>query len=433
MAEKPTYEDLEQRVKELEAKDKKRKQTDEALKDIEAKSRNLLDLSPDPIAIMQNNKHTFINRKFTELFEYTMQDVDKGLSISQLVPGKDREMAVRQMKERLMGKELRSEYNIVDVVAKNGKIIPCEVTGNLIEYEGEPADLVIIRDITNRRQAEDALRKSEDKFQNLLKNSPDPIAIVQDRKNVFINQAYTELFGYTLQDVENGLSPEQLMLEKDKGKMLRRISDRLSRKEMDSKYTTLDLVAKDGKIIPCETSGSYIEYEGRPADMAILRDITERRQAQEALIKSEEELRNGAKDLGELNAALNVLLNKREEDKIKLEDNILSNVRTLIEPYLTKLKTGLSQDQKTVFHILESNLSEIISPFTRKLSSKYLGFTPSEIQVANLIKNGKTNKEIAEILLVAERTIAFHRENIRKKLGLTNQKTNLKTYLSSID
>ncbi|MBW2252657.1 MAG: helix-turn-helix transcriptional regulator, partial [Deltaproteobacteria bacterium] len=66
-------------------------------------------------------------------------------------------------------------------------------------------------------------------------------------------------------------------------------------------------------------------------------------------------------------------------------------------------------------------------------SSKYLNLTPTQIQVANLVKHGKTNKDISEILHVAGRTIAFHRENIRKKLGLTNKKTNLKTYLMSID
>jgi DNA-binding CsgD family transcriptional regulator len=131
---------------------------------------------------------------------------------------------------------------------------------------------------------------------------------------------------------------------------------------------------------------------------------------------------------------MKVLLKKREEDKIELQDNILSNVKTLIEPYVGKLKrSSLPQGQKTLISILESNLNEIVSPFTRKLSSKYLNLSPSEIQVANLVKYGKTNKEISEMLNVTQRTIAFHRENIRKKLDLTNQKTNLKTYLMSLD
>jgi PAS domain S-box-containing protein len=174
-------------------------------------------------------------------------------------------------------------------------------------------------------------------------------------------------------------------------------------------------------------------------------NITDQRHAEEALQKAHDELERRVeerteelniktKSLEEINTAMKVLLKKREEDKIELQDNILSNVKTLIEPYVGKLKrSSLPQGQKTLISILESNLNEIVSPFTRKLSSKYLNLSPSEIQVANLVKYGKTNKEISEMLNVTQRTIAFHRENIRKKLDLTNQKTNLKTYLMSLD
>jgi len=137
--------------------------------------------------------------------------------------------------------------------------------------------------------------------------------------------------------------------------------------------------------------------------------------------------------LEETNTALKVLLKRRDEDKTEYEEKVLLNVKELVVPYLEKLnKSGLDETQKAYAGILESNLNDIISPFSQRLSSKFLNFTPTEIQVANLLKQGKTNKEIGEVLNSSPRTVAFHRENIRKKLGLKNKKTNLKSYLLSL-
>jgi len=147
----------------------------------------------------------------------------------------------------------------------------------------------------------------------------------------------------------------------------------------------------------------------------------------------EELVRERTGNLEEANTALEVLLKKRERDKTDLEENMLFNVKELVMPYLEKLDTDpLDPRQKVLLDIARSNLNEVISPFIRGLSNRYLRLTPTEIQLANLIKQGKTTKEIAEMLCLAPSTIDFHRDNIRNKLGIKKKKINLKTYLSSL-
>jgi DNA-binding CsgD family transcriptional regulator len=100
---------------------------------------------------------------------------------------------------------------------------------------------------------------------------------------------------------------------------------------------------------------------------------------------------------------------------------------------LEKLKNcTLNERQVSYLAVLESNLLEVISPFARKMSSKYLNLTASEIQVANLILEGKQTKEIASLLNLSAKTIEVHRKNIRKKLGLRNKKENLRTHLLAL-
>jgi DNA-binding CsgD family transcriptional regulator len=165
---------------------------------------------------------------------------------------------------------------------------------------------------------------------------------------------------------------------------------------------------------------------------AIISLASELRQQVIQLNEAESDLEKGKQTLEEMNAALKVLLKKREEDKSEFEEKMLNNINILILPYLQKLQQITHDDQqKTYLHLIEANIKELLSPMAFSLSSKFHGLTPTEIKISSLIKNGGTNKEVAQILNTSIKTVEFHRDNLRKKLGIKNQKVNLRSYLLS--
>ncbi|MHB8882714.1 MAG: response regulator [Thermodesulfovibrionales bacterium] len=192
------------------------------------------------------------------------------------------------------------------------------------------------------------------------------------------------------------------------------------------------LTAKDGTERVIGDSGAPIRgrHGGILGIVLVFRDVTEQRKMDLALRESEQKLRMHAHELEESNTALKVLLKQRENDRKELEENILANVKQLILPYLEKLKKNKAMSEELAYlNIVERNLKEIISPFSIRLSSKYYALTPREIMIAELIKEGKQDKDIMDVLNISFETVKSHRQNIRKKLGIYAKRTNLRAHL----
>ncbi len=161
---------------------------------------------------------------------------------------------------------------------------------------------------------------------------------------------------------------------------------------------------------------------------------TELMSANEELRRKEKTLQNQADELDDLNRTLRVLLKKREEDRDALEQQVLTNVRKMILPRLEKLRSVRhSAEHNRMVDVLQANLEEIVSPFAQRLSFGDRGLTHTEIQVANLIKQGLATKEIAAIMNLSANTIMTHRYKIRTKAGLKNKKTNLRSYFNTLE
>lgn len=168
-------------------------------------------------------------------------------------------------------------------------------------------------------------------------------------------------------------------------------------------------------------------------DLKMLVEIEIRKQTQikllEAQVELEQRVEARTRDLRDANTALRVLAENNNSAKVELESSMLANINELIIPYLHNLKKcEMQYEQNQYVDLIESSLREITSDFSHHLVQKYSNLTPTEVQVINLIRQGKKTREIAQCMNTATSTIDFHRNNIRKKIGLTHRRTSLQSH-----
>lgn len=186
-----------------------------------------------------------------------------------------------------------------------------------------------------------------------------------------------------------------------------------------------DEIPEQGRIsldfLSAELGTIIARMQGR---QKLEKEIETRREAEKAL---EAERLN----LQEANAALKVLLKHREEDRKELEERLVSNVKQLVLPQVEKLKKSrLDPALHTTVDFIEANLKEILSPFLNNLRA--FNLTPRQLEIIALIKEGRTTKDITEVLHVSKEAIDKQRFLIRKKLDLNKEKANLRSYLLSL-
>lgn len=172
----------------------------------------------------------------------------------------------------------------------------------------------------------------------------------------------------------------------------------------------------------------------RLTNAALEESIVKLQQSERKLIKAQEELNTKANDLEGTTIALQQLVKKNERDQKDIQDKILFSVNEMIKPYIEKLKKCNDNDETRMYtSVIESNLDEIVAPFMRGLAYKYFRLTPKEIHIANLIKQGKSTKKIAELLNLTQRGVEFHRNKIRGKIGIKHNKSNLREVLHNLE
>ena len=530
-----------------------RKQVEEALKEMEVQYRNLFENANEAIFVAQDGWLVFLNPMSTMMIGYSGEEL-MAKSFTEFIHPDDREMVINRHSRRMKGEEIPFPYSF-RIIHKDGNSKWVEVNPVLINWIGRPATLNFMSDITDRKQVEETLRESEEKYRSLFENTVMGISqALPDGRLITVNNAYAQMYGYEnaeemMAEVshvkQRYANPEDreevLRILKEKGVMkpreivvIHRNGTRFSvlvsareirdsngnlqyyqaehmdisqRKQAEETLRERDIqvnkltalvpgmmfqftkrsdgtycvpftteAIKDifgcspqdvrddfspiaGVILPedfdkvinsIEDSAKHLttwtcEYRvqipgqsirwilgkstpEKLADGGIIwhgfnTDITERKRA-------EEELRTKTKDIEEANTALKVLLNQLEKGRNDLEERILSNIRELILPYVNNLRHGkLSVHQVSLVDTIESNLNRISSSFLQHLKLNFYDLTPREIEVANLVREGRSIKEIAELLSITIRTVESHRKRLRVKMGLKNRKANLRAHL----
>jgi PAS domain S-box-containing protein len=406
-----------------------RKRAEDALRESEQKYRTLFDESKDAICISDQDGGVLdANPIFLELFGYNREDLHRGVHWQHLYvepDGRERFLQAIDLTGSLRNYEAKLRK-------KNGGAIDCLLTATKrTSDDGKPLGFQgIIRDITEQKRAEASLKELMLRNNLILQNAIDGFMIVDTEGKMLetnhaaalaLGYAPDEMAGMNIRDIE--IPTRSLAGERSAASSLRGMGERF-----ETKFRR-----KDKRIVHVEVRSSFVQMDNHAFYYYFFHDISERKRARQTLLRREKQLETKTQRLEEVNTALKVLLKKRDEDRTDLEEKMLFNTKELVMPYVKKLRdSGLTRGQKVYADIIASHLGDIISPFAHRLSSKYYGFTPREIRVAELVKQGKTNKEIAELFSTSSRTIAFHRENIRKKLGLRNKKFNLEAHLLTL-
>lgn len=280
-------------------------------------------------------------------------------------------------------------------------------------------------------QAHGEITSAEDKYRIILDNMEEAYFELDLAGSItFFNAATVEMLGYPAEAVVN-MNYRQYVLP-ETGKRLFKIYNTIYRTGKPAEIFDYQIIRKDGTRRFREMSASLIRdpLQNPIGFRCLARDVTKRKLAEERLKNKEDELKRKSSSLAETNAALKVLLKQREEDKLEFERHVMSNVRQIVVPYVDMLKKSqLTVDQQTCVDVIEANLRTIASPFVRNFMLHHGHVTSKEFRVAILVKEGKTSKEIARLLNVSPAAVDFHRNRIRKKLGLKNRTTSLRSHL----
>lgn len=266
-----------------------RRRAEEALRESEAKYSALVEQASDGVVIIQDEVCKFANRALAEITGYSVEEL-RGKPFAELLVPEERERLLARYRSRMAGEKVPSRYE-TKILCKDGTPRDVEISAGIIRYQGRPADMAIVRDITERKQAEQALRESEKRFRTITAAAQDAIIMVDSQGRIsYWNQAATRIFGYRAEEVM-GRAAHSLLAPRRYRKLWERGMERFRKTGQGPVLgRTLEFEArrKDGTLFPAELSVSAVQLGGQWHAVGVVRDVSERVEARRNLKESEQ-------------------------------------------------------------------------------------------------------------------------------------------------
>lgn len=390
--------------------------------------RTLAEASFAGVFLVQNGRFKYLNEHAASYVGYKPEELI-GRIAYRLVHAEDRSKVRKYAQAMLKGKRNTPYY--YRVLNKAGDIRTIMETITSIAYEGRQAVLGTSMDITEIREAQRKIEEFGELRSSILDSVPHAIMYLEDRIVKFANDAVESVFGWKPDELI-GQSTRMLFLSDADFKEMGRWAYSTLQKKRAFEKAEYPYRHKSEDRIYCKIKAVRIgEVLKKRRLIVTYENITEQKRIQEALNLRTKELEQKTQNLEETNIALKVLLKRREADRSEIEESVINNIGELIIPCLQQMKKYRMDDEALKYVAMaESQLTNIVSPFLRKLSAQHLNLTHREVLVASLLRDGKSSKEIADLLNITVSGVEFHRNKIRKKLGL-REKENLRSFLLS--
>ncbi len=266
-----------------------REEAAEALQVSEEIYRRLVETAKEAIYVAQDGMLKFVNRMTVEITGYSEQELTS-TPFSKIIHPDDRDTAVGRHLRRIKG-EAVPDRNQCRIIARDGSIKWADISGVLIEWEGKPATLNVLTDITERKQAEEALRQSEENFRRSLDESPLGVRIVTlDGETLYANRALLDIYGYdSIEELRNTPVKKRYTPESYLEFQTRR-EQRRNGFEDPSEYA-ISIIRKDGSVRHLQVYRKEILWDNKGQYQVLYLDITYRELADERLRESEERYR----------------------------------------------------------------------------------------------------------------------------------------------